>query len=195
MSHAIARSWTADEFFAWQERQPERYELVGGQPVRLMTGVRSGHDIIVVNLVGELRQQLRGSGCRPFTGEWGIETIPGQIRRPDVGADCGPFTPQAFTASAPRLVVDVLSPSTRDFDTFGKVEEYKRVDAIDYILLVEPNAPEVVLWSRGEDRGWAPRTVEGRDATVPLPALGIELAMAEIYEGVEFPVAPRLVLG
>jgi len=46
--------------FAWQERQPERYELVDGFPIRMMAGAKNVHDDIVVNVLAELRNQLRG---------------------------------------------------------------------------------------------------------------------------------------
>src|SRR5579862_6978937 len=118
MPNSAAERWTAEEFFAWQERQAERYELVDGFPVRMMVGARNVHDDIVVNVVADLRNQLRGSHCRPFTGDGSVETRPGQIRRPDVGVDCGPRKPWGLKAESPRLVVEVLSPTTRDFDTY-----------------------------------------------------------------------------
>jgi len=88
MTDAAPRRWSIEEFFAWQERQPERYELVDGFPIRMMAGAKNVHDDIVVNILAELRNQLRGVSCRPFTSDGSVETKPGQIRRPDVGVDC-----------------------------------------------------------------------------------------------------------
>lgn len=98
MAEPAPRGMTVEQFFAWQEGRAERYELVNGQPLRIMAGAKNVHDDIVVNLVGELREQVRGSGCRPFTGDESVETRPGQIRRPDVGADCGPRDPNGTKA-------------------------------------------------------------------------------------------------
>lgn len=193
--HAL-RPWTVDAFFAWQERQAERYELVDGFPLRMMAGAKNRHDDIVANLVGELRTRLRGSGCRPFTGDGAVETRPGQIRRPDAGVDCGSRDPEGYVAAEPRLVAEVLSPTTRDFDSLEKLAEYKGVGAIEHILYVEPNRPEVIVWSRGPDREWARATLEDMAAAVRLPALGIDLPLAEIYDGIAFPPSPaRLFAG
>jgi Uma2 family endonuclease len=134
MTEAAPRHWTTEEFFVWQELQPDRYELVDGFPLRMMAGAR--------NVLTDLRNQLRGGACRPFTGDGSIETKPGQIRRPDIGA------------STPRVVLEVLSPTTRDFDTIGKLEEYKLVDSLERIVVIEPNAPEVIVWERSADRTW-----------------------------------------
>jgi Uma2 family endonuclease len=184
---------TVDEFFAWQEKQAERYELVDGFPVRMIAGAKNVHDDIVVNVLAELRNQLRGSGCRPFTSDGSVETKPGQIRRPDVGVDCGRRDPNGTKATLPRVIAEVLSPTTRDFDTIGKLEEYKLVDSLERILVIEPNAPEVIIWVRGTDRSWRKSVRRGLDQEVDMPEIGATLALAEIYDGVEFPARPRLV--
>src|SRR5260370_41695970 len=124
MPEVAPRRWTVEEFFAWQERQPERYELVDGFPMRMMAGAKNVHDDIVVNVLAELRNQLRGGGCRPFTSDGSVETKPGQIRRPDVGVDFGRRDPNATKATSPRGVVEVLSPTTQHSDTYGSVVVY-----------------------------------------------------------------------
>jgi Uma2 family endonuclease len=192
MTEAASWRWTIEEFFAWQEMQPERYELVDGFPVKMMAGARNVHDDIVVNVLAELRNQLRGSDCRPFTGDGSIETKPGQIRRPDIGIDCGRRDPNATKASSPRVVVEVLSPTTRDFDTIGKLDEYKLVDSLERILVIEPNAPEVIIWERGPER-WQRSVLRGLDQRVEMPEIRATLPLAEIYDGVEFPARPRVV--
>src|ERR1700704_5271862 len=63
MTEAAPPPWTIEEFFAWQDKQPERYELVDGFPVRMMAGAKNVHDDIVVNVRAELRNQLRGGAC------------------------------------------------------------------------------------------------------------------------------------
>ncbi|MCJ2141140.1 Uma2 family endonuclease [Methylobacterium sp. E-066] len=182
-----------DAFLAWAETQAERYELVGGAPVRMMAGARNVHDDIVVNLLALLRTHLRGSGCRPFTGDGSVETLPGQIRRPDVGVDCGARDPNALMAAQPRLVAEILSPTTRDFDAFAKLAEYKTVASLAHILLIEPNAPEIRSWWRDDSGAWQEQRVTGLDGTVDLSALGLSLPLTEIYDGVTFPARPRLV--
>lgn len=191
MAAPAAERWTVERFFAWQEGQSERYELVAGRPVRPMAGARNVHDDIVVNVVAELRRRLRGGPCRPFTGDGSVETLPGQIRRPDAGVDCGVRDPQGMQAARPVLVVEVLSPTTRDFDTFEKLAEYRAVESIACVLVVEPNAPEIAVLSRRDDGEWVRDVVAGLGRTVLVPELGIELPLAEIYDGVAFPPGPR----
>lgn len=187
MARLAEQPWTEGEFFAWQDRQADRYELVDGFPLRMMVGVRNVHNDVVVNVVAELRNQLRGRPCRPFTGESAIKTLPGQIRRPDAGVDCGQREPGAYKAAEPKLIVEVLSPSTRDFDTFEKLAEYKAVESLDHVVYVDPDAPSVAQWTRGEGRVWTRRDHLGLDAAVEMPSLDLALALREIYDDVAFP--------
>lgn len=195
MSQPVAKPMTLEAFFSWQEGQNERYEFIDGFPLRLMAGATNAHDRIVVNLISELRNQLRGTDCRPFTGDGSVRTRQNRIRRPDAGVDCGKFLPDGLTADAPRLVAEVLSPSTRDYDTFEKLAEYEALDTLDYILFVEPNAPEAALWRRDADRSWTRDTIKGLDSHIAMPAIDIDLALADLYDGIEFPPSPQLVVG
>ena len=192
MADPAARHWSVDEFFAWQERQQARYELVDGFPLEMLSGARQSHDMIVVNILASLRGQLRGSGRRPFTADGSVETRPGQIRRPDIGVDCGKPNPDALVAGNPRLVAEVLSPTTRDFDTFGKLGEYQGVASLEWILLIEPNAPQVTAWRR-DGEFWTESVHEGLAASLEMASIGVTLSLESIYEELTFPAAPRLV--
>jgi Uma2 family endonuclease len=103
--------------------------------------------------------------------------------------------PNATRAALPRVVVEVLSPTTRDFDTIGKLDEYKAVASLERIVVIEPNAPEAIVWARGEGRTWRKSVRQGLDQAVEMPEIGVTLPLKEIYDGVEFPARPRLVAG
>lgn len=192
VAQTALRPWTLPEFFAWQERQEERYELVDGVPLRMMAGASNRHDAIVMNLLLALGNRLRGARCTPFTGDGAVQTRPGQIRRPDAGVDCGARDPEGYVAVEPKLLVEVLSPSTRDFDTFEKLAEYKALPSVDHILYVEPNRAEVALWSRDAERNWSMARIEDTAAAIELPSLGMSLPLAEIYDGIELPATTPL---
>lgn len=133
---------SAEEFLEWSLDQALRYELVDGVPVA-MAGAKQQHDQIVANVHGMLYNLLRGKSCRYFTADLAVRIPAGNIRRPDAGIDRGAFDREATTAAAPLLALEVLSPSTRDFDMFGKLEEYKTVSTLAHIVIVDPDTPQV----------------------------------------------------
>jgi Uma2 family endonuclease len=185
MNHSALRRMTADAFLDWDLDQPEvRHELIDGRPVA-MTGAKLRHDLITANVLAELRQALRGTRCRVFTADVAVRIPNGNVRRPDAGVHCVPLDLDATYSAAPRLLAEVVSPSTRDFDRLSKLEEYKSLPTLDVILLIETTQPEVVVWSRDGGRAWTDARVSGRDAVIDLPALGIRLALGDLHDGID----------
>lgn len=97
------RTMTAEAFLDGCLGQEGRWELVDGVPVA-MAGAKQVHDRVVVNALLALGGQLRGGPCRPRTGDVAIGIPNGNIRRPDLGVDCGRFEPESLTATDPRPV-------------------------------------------------------------------------------------------
>jgi Uma2 family endonuclease len=191
MSQPLPRRMTADAFLDWDLDQPEaRHELIDGAP-RAMTGAGRRHDRIVVNGLAALYARLHNHRCEVFTADIAVRIPNGNVRRPDIGIDCGPSEDRMTYAGTPRLLVEVLSPSTRPFDLARKLEDYRAITALDYILLVDPAAPEVILWSRDAVRAWRHDVIEGLTATIELPALGLALPLADLYRHVVFPPEPE----
>ena len=186
MAEPQRRMMSVEEFFAWQLDQEERYELVDGIPVPLrgMTGASNSHDAIVVNITALLWRQLRGGPCRVATADTAVRTAIQRVRRPDVTVECAPVDPASFEASAPKLLVEVLSPSTRVFDQIRKPEEYKRLPTVTALLFLEPVQPQALLLSRHSDGTWFDAPFEGLDAIIPLPDIRASLALRDVYEGV-----------
>jgi Uma2 family endonuclease len=185
MAEPQRRLMTPEEFFAWQLDQEERYELVDGVPVPLrgMTGASNAHDAVAVNIIGLLWNQLRGGPCRVASADTAVRTSIRGIRRPDVTVECAPIDPKSYEAHAPKLVVEVLSPSTRLVDRIRKVEEYKRLPTLTSIMLVEPGAAHVLVLRR-DGPEWRDETYVGLDAVVALSDIGASLKLSDIYDGI-----------
>jgi len=192
MSERAATRMSIEEFLDWGLYQELRYELVDGVPVA-MTGARQRHDRIVGSALGLLYAQLRGKTCRQFTADIAVRIPSGNIRRPDAGIDCGTYRDDATVAGAPFLVLEVLSPSTRDFDMFGKLDEYKTVPTLAHIVIVDPDTPQVYRWSRQPEGAWSHELLEGLDAVIRVPEVEVSLDLASLYEGLTFTPRPRLV--
>lgn len=192
MAETAARSMSEAEFFAWQERQEERYEYVDGRLIpRSMTGATQRHDRVLTNALVALHGTLRGGPCRPMSPDVAVRTRPGRLRRPDVTVDCGPYEASALVASTPVLVLEVLSPSTERIDTIVKVGEYKALASLRHILVAEPDAAHVLHYARDDEGDWAELDHIGLGTVIDLPALGCALSMADLYEDVPLADGPQ----
>jgi Uma2 family endonuclease len=192
MSERVITRMPAEEFLDWGLSQDQRYELVDGVPVA-MAGAKKAHDRIVANAHGMLYAQLRGQKCKNFTADIAVRVPAGNIRRPDVGIDRGFFDPEATTADAPFLVLEVLSPSTRKFDTLLKLEVYKTIPSLAHIVLIDPDMPQVFHWSRAPGESWRHLLLEGLEAVIRMPEVDCALDLVTLYEGLTFTPAPRLI--
>lgn len=193
MSEAAPRRMTLAEFLAWQRGQQERYELVDGFP-QAMTGARVRHDIARGNAEAWLRPALRnaGQGGLPFGADIGIQVYPGQLRRPELSVECPPFDMEDMVTSKPRLVLEALSDGTRRVDEYVKLDEYKGLAPLDYIVLMSSREVDVAVWSRDADRQWQRNRYQTLPDIIPLPRLGVSLPLSALYEGIDVrPEWPR----
>ncbi len=108
--------------------QPTRFELANGV-VRAMTGGTQQHDRLRGAVFAALHRQLRGKPCRASL-DVRIACPNGNVRYPDVAIDFGPFDPKGLNLREPRLVVEVLSPSTTATHYLVKTEDYSSVPSI-----------------------------------------------------------------
>lgn len=183
MSEAAIRRMAVAEFLVWGEAQEARYELVDGVPVAMAGGTRR-HDQIIINLVIALGTRLRGGLCRPFSGGTAMLIPSGNVRRPDVGIDCGRFVGADRHAAEPRVVLDVLSATTRAENAGPKLADYQSVPSTQAIVHIEPEQPLLRCIARMPGGQWQTRMLSGLDTVLSLAPLGIELPLAEIYEAV-----------
>ena len=184
---------SAEEFLEWASAQEERFELVDGRIVRMMTGAKQSHNVAATNVTAALLPQARRSGCRTTASDTAVCTGLGGIRYPDVVVDCGPKEPDALKASRPVLVVEVASPRTSTMDATDKLDEYRAQGDIRLILLVDPDVVSVKLYRYDDDEGaWQIEKYDALDQTIALPEISASLALADIYATLDPVVRPAL---
>jgi Uma2 family endonuclease len=179
MNVAIQRSWTIDEFLAWEERQEIRYEFDGFQPVA-MTGGTFAHDAIQVNLVTALSNRLKGKPCRVHGNSLKIHVM-GSIRYPDAFVTCSPIQRNATVVYEPVVIFEVLSTRTRRTDYLVKNREYAGTASVRRYIMLEQVAIEGMMFTRTADAAdWIGHILEP-ETVLQIPEIGIELPLAELY--------------
>ncbi|MFO0591212.1 MAG: Uma2 family endonuclease [Polyangiaceae bacterium] len=183
MKAALARTWTAEEYLAWEAEQPIRHEYSGGQ-VFAMAGASAEHNQIVANVLGELRSALREKPCRVFASDMRLK-IPetGIYTYPDAAVVCGqPMyeDEKRLTLLNPTVLVEVLSDSTESYDRGKKFQAYRSVPSLTDYLLVAQDTVWIEHYVRTADSGWILHdTLPG--GVVRLASCGVELRADEIY--------------
>ncbi|HEX3996327.1 MAG TPA: Uma2 family endonuclease, partial [Acetobacteraceae bacterium] len=178
---------TWEAYLDWEARQPIRYELVDGQ-VYAMGGGTAEHDTIGNNLRGELRTQMRGQPSRPHGPD--LKVRAGKDGRyPDALIDCGPRVPGALHAQEPVVVFEVLSKSTGWIDQTLKLRDYDATPTIRTYVLISQDERRAMVYTRDESGRLGIQNavlLEGAEASIEIPDLGLALPFSVLYEGIEF---------
>lgn len=185
MGETARREISPEDFLIWCLDQEDRYELVDGFPVKMMAGASNYHDVIVVNVLASLHAQLRGTPCRAATPDTAVRTKIKGLRRPDVTVTCGEPKPDSYEAYTPRMVVEVLSKTNAGIGWERKLDEYRRLSGLAYLLLIDSREPKATLYTR-KGETWEPLDSDDLDGAFALPDIGCRLAMRDIFEGLAF---------
>lgn len=178
-AYSTPRLLTADEFYQIDFGPDLKAELDDGH-IRVMAGGSRDHARVQANIIGFLVGRLRGTGCRPYGSDMSIKPHDLSVRYPDVTIDCGtPIdTGRDVRLNAPRVIFEILSPSTRELDLRVKKDEYRTIASVDTIVFVDPEA-ETVMTSQRHGDDWTDTPFLPTDTL--LPSLGLTVPHAEMF--------------
>ncbi len=181
--------YSLEEYLAREEVAEEKHEFYRGE-IFLMSGGSPRHNRIAVNVLGQLYVQLRGKPCQPYNSDQRIAVKKYPLHTyPDISIICGKLvldTADKQAATNPHTLFEVLSPTTESYNRGRKFEFYRSLPSLQEYILVAQDRPAVDRFVRQESGQWLLFDYHGLDATIPLPDLGCELRLADIYEGVVF---------
>ena len=176
---------TVDEYLAWAEDQPGRYELVDGT-VYAMTPERAAHAEIKLAVHMALAAGIRARAlpCYVMPDGMTVRIDEATAYEPDALVYCGPkLAPSALEVTNPIIVIEVLSPSSREIDASLKLAGYFRLASVVHYLIVDPDQPLIIHHARRNGDTILTQIV--RDGAISLDPPGLTLALADIYGGAE----------
>ena len=175
-SHSFA------DYLATEEISGVRHEFYAGD-IYAMAGGTPEHAAMAAAITASLVRQLEGTGCRAYSSDLRVRVLAtGLATYPDVTVICGPSVrdPESAThVTNPKLVVEVLSPGTEDYDRGEKLEHYKQVPSLSGVVLVDYRSELLELWARNGD-SWSYARF-GAGEQVPLHAIHCTLAVDAVY--------------
>jgi len=177
---------TLDEFLAWENAQPDKHEFYRGE-VFAMTGGRRSHGRVLLSLGRRLMEQVDGSGCQVFVDSMKVQVANDTILYPDVFVTCDAAdlaTDMIFRA--PKLVIEVLSPSTQAYDRSQKFALYRRLDSLQEYVLVDPETRRIESFRRHPEGFWVLHDMS-QDEAMLLPCIDGRVSLALVFEGLDPP--------
>src|SRR5256714_2986719 len=189
MSQRILTYVSPDEYLRLERQSEYKSEYLNGE-IFAMSGASRQHNLVVGNVFGELRQQLRDRACQAYVSDMRVKVrANGLYTYPDVTVVCG--EPQfedkeVDTLLNPTLLIEVLSQSTERYDRIAKTSYYRTIDSLQEHLLVAQHEVRVEQYLRQPNGQWSQMQYTSPDDVVQLTSIDCSLKLSDVYEKITF---------
>ena len=177
------------EYFMLDQTAPDAKYEYQNSTIRLMAGGTIEHDEIAFNIRAALKQEFRSGPCSVRGSDLRVQVNSDTYFYPDITVTCdvADRRPGNKLIRSPRLVVEVLSPSTRRIDRTEKLPAYQACPTIVEIVLVDQFSPDVQVWRRDNDDKSVWHSMHyGPGEVVEFASLDVRIPMEDIYSEVNF---------
>ena len=183
--------YTFEEYLRREEKSVERHEFYNGKIIK-MSGGTAKHSEIATNIATAIKIVVR-----PLPIKFRVYNSDLKIRIESI--DSGVYPDALVVCEAPNywqsrhdviinplLIVEVLSPSTKNYDRLGKFELYKQLPSFQEYVLVNADKYAVETRFQEEPDLWRSRYAFNVDEKIMLNSLGVAISMADIYDNITF---------
>ena len=175
------------EYLANERQSQIKHEFYLGELFAMASAGRE-HNLIALNIGGELRQKFKGQRCEAYVGDMRVRvTRTGLYTYPDVVVVCDKPEFADDTLLNPTVLIEVLSDSTEQYDRGTKLKHYRQLPSLRGYVLVSQTEPLVEQCVRRDNNHWELSETAGLEATLTLSSLGCEIPLAEIFDKIVFP--------
>jgi Uma2 family endonuclease len=172
------------DFLAFEKDSNEKHEYYQGE-VFAMSGAGRRHNIICINLLGQFVSRLKGKPCRPFGSDMRLHIPENTLfTYPDIAVYCGDAKMMDDdNALEPSVIIEILSPSTKDYDRGGKFKLYRDIPSLREYILVDTESIGIEVFSVNQQKHWELEEFTSPDEVLHIPSLSVSIPLKEIYEG------------
>jgi Uma2 family endonuclease len=179
---------TIEEYLDFEESSEEKHEYFQGE-VFAMAGAGDPHNEIFSNLFLELGSQLKGKGCRPYGSDKRLHIPENTLfTYPDISIYCGEkkkFEKNENTSLMPTVLIEILSPSTKNYDRGGKFKLYRDIPSLKEYVLVDSESISVEIFRLNSVNHWELEEYKSIEQSLVIEALNVTLSLRDIYEHTE----------
>jgi Uma2 family endonuclease len=182
---------TPEQYLEIERAAEYKSEYFNGE-MFAMSGGSLDHSRIFHNLSHILFAQLRGRDCELAGSDLRLRVSPGGLYTyPDIVVFCGKpqfADPRRDTITDATVIIEILSPSTVNYDRGFKFEQYRRVPSLkDYIVIAQDRVYLEHLTAQA-DASWNLREISDLNAIIQLPSIECSFRLADAYERVDFQI-------
>lgn len=168
-----------NEYLEGELHSKVKHEYVAGQ-VYAMSGASRIHNFIAGNIYTKLLAHLP-THCQVFMSDMKVKLKTADtFYYPDIVVGCELDDNHEYYISQPKIIVEVLSPSTEHIDKREKLLSYKTVDSLQEYIIVSQDKCEIMFHQRLNGEKWSLNILHGNDK-LTLKSIGLEISIIDIY--------------
>lgn len=182
------RLFTDEEYLMLEERATRRSEFYFGE-IFAMAGAIRRHTVISTNVAANLHGQLRRRPCEVYQNDMRVKIHKNFYTYPDVVVVCG--EPKIERRGGenllnPTVLIEVLSPSTEQFDRSEKAKNYRTIESLQELILISQHKSNIEHYARQSTGAWLISEITDAQTVLKLDSIECRLDLADVYEKVEF---------
>ncbi len=182
------RHYTIEEYLEMENASDEKHEYYQGE-IFAMSGAKLVHNEITSNLHYRLRQKLEGKPCRPYGSDFRVHIEKNSLfTYPDMTVVCGEvlsLNNDNHNFLNPTVIIEVLSPSTKNYDRGDKFRLYRDIPTLKEYILVDSGTVNIEVFAINNNGNWELQEYKGMDEVLQIRALQLEISLSDIYDGVK----------
>lgn len=177
---------TEEEYLQFEHAALEKHEFFRGE-VFAMAGAGLRHNKIFANVFGKLAFILTGKPCQAYGSDLRIHIPQNSLYTyPDISIICDdPLVSEKDeeTLTSPTVLIEILSPSTMDYDRGNKFKLYRDIPTLKEYILIDSQAVSVEAFRINNSGHWELEEYKETSQELVIPTLGISIPLTEIYAG------------
>lgn len=173
------------DYLAGERESKVRHEYVDGVAYA-MAGASDRHNRIALNMASRLNEHLSNDKCETFMSDMKIKVDPALYYYPNVAVTCDKTIGDAYARAEPRLIVEVMSPSTERIDRHKKLRAYQRIASLQEYVLARQDEMMLEIHRRQANGEWAVEAFDDPGEQLTLASVGLTIHLGDVYRNVRF---------
>jgi len=183
--------YTVPEYLEMEKASDVKHEFSRGE-IFAMGKAGARHNIIFKNIFGQLDIGLQNNPCQPYGSNMRIH-IPENtsFTYPDISVICGDITPSQEdedSAILPVVLIEILSPSTKNYDRGGKFKLYRDIRSLIEYILVDSESVSIEVFRLNARNHWELEEYKTPGDALIIRAVDVSIYLRDIYKGTGLPV-------
>ncbi len=182
------RKYTIEEYLEMENEALIKHEYFRGE-IFAKSGAKMPHNEISSNLMMLTRSRSKGKNCKPYGSDARVHIQSNTLfTYPDISIVCGEvitLNNDNMNVLNPSVIIEILSPSTRNYDRGEKFRLYRDIPTLKEYILIDSESVHIEAFRLNGIQRWELEEYNLPGEQLYIKTINEYFSINEIYEGVK----------